>query len=254
MKLISWNVNGLRASWDKGLFEFIEGARPDVLCLQEIKVQEHQLSEQQKNPLKYHSFWFAAEKPGYSGVSVYSKVEPISVINGIQIPEFDSEGRIIQLEYPNFVLLNAYFPNSQREHARLPYKLDFNAAIQKHCEGLVKKGKNIILCGDFNVAHKEIDLKNPKSNQKTAGFLPEERAWMDQFVEAGFVDSFREFNKEGGQYTWWSYRPGVREKNIGWRIDYHCINQAFKDRVKNSLILPNIKGSDHCPIELVVRD
>lgn len=254
MKLISWNVNGLRASWDKGFYKFFEDQKPDVLCLQEIKIQEHQLLDHQKNPFKYHAVWHPAEKPGYSGVSVYSKKEPLSVTKGIGISEFDCEGRVLQIEYKDFILINTYFPNSQREHARLPYKIKFNESIQKLCERLVKKGKNIILCGDFNVAHKEIDLKNPKSNTKTAGFLPEERAWMDQFLAAGFVDTFREFDKEGGNYTWWSYRPGVREKNVGWRIDYHCINEDFKNRVKNSFILPNIKGSDHCPIELVVRD
>lgn len=244
----------MRASWDKGFYKFFEDQKPDVLCLQEIKIQEHQLLDHQKNPFKYHAVWHPAEKPGYSGVSVYSKKEPLSVTKGIGISEFDCEGRVLQIEYKDFILINTYFPNSQREHARLPYKIKFNESIQKLCERLVKKGKNIILCGDFNVAHKEIDLKNPKSNTKTAGFLPEERAWMDQFLAAGFVDTFREFDKEGGNYTWWSYRPGVREKNVGWRIDYHCINEDFKNRVKNSFILPNIKGSDHCPIELVVRD
>ncbi len=254
MKLVSWNVNGLRASWDKGLYGFFEKKKPDILCLQEIKIQEHQLLEHHKNPFKYHAIWFPAEKPGYSGVSIYSKQEPISVTKGIGDPSFDREGRVLQIEFKDFVLLNTYFPNSQREHTRLPYKLEFNKKIQKHCQSLVKKGKNIILCGDYNVAHKEIDLKNPKSNTKTAGFLPEERKWMDQFLSSGFVDTFREFEQEGGHYTWWSYRPGVREKNVGWRIDYHCINEEFRDRIKGSIIHSQIKGSDHCPIELIVAD
>lgn len=254
MNVISWNVNGLRASWNKGLFDFIKKKQPDILCLQEIKIQENQLTDEQKHPLKYHSFWFPAVKPGYSGVAIYSRREPLQVYYGFGFDTADVEGRVLVLEFPQFVLLNAYFPNSQRDHARLGFKIEFNSKLQKFCEKWARKGKNIILCGDYNVAHKEIDLKNPKSNVKTAGFLPEERAWMDQFLAAGFVDSFREFQHAAGHYTWWSYRPGVREKNIGWRIDYHCFNKEFRDRVHGASIFPDVMGSDHCPIEIEVTD
>lgn len=254
MKLASWNVNGLRSSWDKGLYNFIKDQKPDVLCIQEIKALEDQLSEEQKHPVKYNSFFFSAEKPGYSGVAIYSKKEPIGVRYGFGHKLSDQEGRVLTVEYSDFILINAYFPNSQREHTRLGFKIDFCEHMQSYCEEAIERGKNIVLCGDFNVAHTEIDLANPKSNMNNAGFLPEERAWMDGFLKAGFVDTFRLFEKSGGHYTWWSYRPGVREKNIGWRLDYHCINNDFKDKVKSSKIFSHIKGSDHCPILLTVAD
>lgn len=253
MKLYSWNVNGIRAAGRNGFLKWFEDTKADVVCIQEAKATPEQLDETLLHPLKYHSFWNPAEKLGYSGTAVYCKKEPLSIINGMGDAQFDREGRVQAIEYADFVIINAYFPNSQRDAARLPYKLDFCEAMLKFCQKYVKKGKNIILCGDYNIAHKEIDLKNPKTNVNNAGFLPEERAWMDQFLSKGFVDCFREFEKGKDHYTWWSYRPGVREKNVGWRIDYHTVNQEFINQVKGARILPNVKGSDHCPIELITK-
>ncbi len=262
MKLASWNVNGIRACFrneDQGGFmQWFEDEKADVVCLQETKAHPDQLGDlfhaPLLNPLKYHAFWHPAEKAGYSGVAIYSKKEPLRVQEGIGASEIDREGRVLVAEFPKFTLINAYFPNSQRDHARLPYKLVFCRKMLKFCEKLQSEGKNIVLCGDFNIAHKEIDLKNPKSNQENPGFLPEERAWMDQFVQAGYVDSFRHFNSEPDHYTWWSYRPGVRERNIGWRIDYFAVNGEFKDRMKRAYHQPLVRGSDHCPVILELKE
>lgn len=260
MRLYSWNVNGIRAAQRNGFLKWFDEYPSDIVCLQETKARRDQLEsdfELQKllNPKQFHSFWHSASKAGYSGVAVYSKKEPLSVTEGLGDQEIDSEGRVLILEYPEFVLINAYFPNSQREHTRLPFKLDFCQKMLKKCESFRKKGKNIVLCGDYNIAHTEIDLKNPKSNQKNAGFLPEERAWMDQFLKKGYIDTFRNFHPdEPGHYTWWSYRPGVRQKNIGWRLDYFCTNPEFKDRLKAANHLPTVMGSDHCPVQLDLKN
>lgn len=253
MKMVSWNVNGLRSVHTKGFFDFIDQAKADLICLQEIKVNPDVLKEPLKHPLGYHSFWNPAEKLGYSGVAVYSRTEPLDVIKGIGHKVADTEGRVITLEFKDFVLVNSYFPNSQRDHARLPYKLEFCKQMRRHLDGYKKKGKHVVICGDFNIAHKEIDLKNPKTNTKNAGFLPEERAWMEDLLANGYVDTFREFEKEGGHYTWWSYRPGVREKNIGWRLDYFVANEEHRDRLKASSHLCDVKGSDHCPVLLTLK-
>lgn len=251
MKLVSWNVNGVRSCWNKGLADYLKLENADVVCLQETKIQDDKLTNDIRNPFKYNSFWSCADKNGYSGVGTYSKTEPESFRNGIGVPEFDSEGRVHTLEFKDFYLVNAYFPNSRRDHSRLPYKLEFCAAIKKYLDKL-KKSKHVIICGDFNIAHKEIDLKNPKTNKDNAGFLPEERAWMDRFLSSGYTDTFRMFESGGDHYTWWSYRPGIRKRNIGWRIDYHCIDDGFKPAVKKSVIRSEIMGSDHCPILLEV--
>ena len=254
MKLITWNVNGIRACSKNGFSKWFEANSADVICLQEIKATPEQLEDDLKNLLKYNSYWNPAEKKGYSGTAIYSKKEPLSIRVGMGLNEFDSEGRVLTAEFKDFFMVNAYFPNSQRDHARLGYKLDFCDAMLKFCNKLQKEGKNVVLCGDFNIAHTEIDLKNPKTNMDNAGFLPEERAWMTEFLTAGYVDSFRHFNKDPENYTWWSYRPGVREKNIGWRLDYHCVNDDFKDRIKATTHQTKIKGSDHCPVLLELRD
>ena len=253
MKLISWNVNGIRAAEKKGFLDWFEKERADIVCVQEIKANPSQLSPELLNPKKYHSYWHPAQKPGYSGVAIYSKQEPLSIQIGMNDPTIDAEGRVLIAEYPDFTVINNYFPNSQREHARLPYKLSFCKKILELSEKLVSEGKNLILCGDFNIAHREIDLKNPKSNVDNAGFLPEERAWMDRLLEHGYVDTFRQFNQDPGHYTWWSYRPGVREKNIGWRIDYFVVNEAFTDRLKGASHQAHVKGSDHCPVSLTLK-
>lgn len=246
---VSWNVNGIRALEKKGFTEIVEDLGADILALQETKAQPEQLSDQLKNIDGYHSYWHSAERKGYSGVAVYTRMKPTDVIEGIGSQRFDSEGRVLTLEFKDFYFVNIYFPNSGPELKRLQYKLDFNTRLQNFVEELVRK-KSVVICGDYNVAHKEIDLKNPKANVKNAGFTPEERAWMDDFLAAGFIDTFRLFNSEGGNYTWWSYRFNARAKNIGWRIDYFCVDGKSRDRVAQAHILPEIMGSDHCPVLL----
>ncbi len=253
MKLLSWNVNGIRAADRAGFLDWFAKEKADVVCLQETKANREQLHEPLLNPKGYHSFWHSAQKAGYSGVALYTRKEPLRVSEGMGLPEFDSEGRVLVAEYPEFVLINAYFPNSQRDHARLGYKLAFCDAMLKYCESLRSQGKHVVICGDFNIAHKEIDLKNPKSNEKNAGFLPEERAWMSRFIETGYVDTFRNFVPDPGHYTWWSYRPGVRERNIGWRLDYFFVNQELRDRLRTASIQCAVKGSDHCPVLLQLK-
>lgn len=206
-----------------------------------------------KNPLKYHAIWNPAEKPGYSGTAIFSKKEPLSVELGLGDSQFDNEGRVMIVKYPKFTLINSYFPNSQRERTRLAYKLAFCKKFLKTAEGLRKKGENVIMCADWNIAHQEIDLKNPKTNKNNAGFLPEERAWMDQFISQGYVDAFRQFEKGGDHYTWWSYRPGVREKNVGWRLDYFMATEEFADRLKGSYHRNEVYASDHCPVILELK-
>ncbi|MGE4233648.1 MAG: exodeoxyribonuclease III [Bacteriovoracia bacterium] len=257
MRVLSWNVNGIRAVGRNGFFDWLLKEKPDVCCIQETKANIEQLEDSYISPLGYQSYWFSAQKPGYSGVAVYVKTNqsPDQVQQGIGIEKFDAEGRVITAFFDKLAVVNAYFPNSQREHTRLPYKLEFCAEIAKYCSKLIKKGHSILLCGDYNIAHREIDLANPRTNINNAGFLPQERAWMTSFLsdENGnnaFVDTFRHFIKDGGHYSWWSYRPGVRDRNIGWRIDYHCVNKKLLDKVKDSFIMPSIYGSDHCPVAI----
>ena len=250
MKISSWNVNGIRAAGRAGFLDWFEKENADIVCVQEAKANQEQLDPSLLHPGGYFSYWHPAEKAGYSGVAIYSRREPVGLQYGIGVKEIDSEGRVLIAEYPDFTLINSYFPNSQREHQRLDYKLSFCKKFLEFCQDLRSKGKQLVICGDLNIAHREIDLKNPKSNQKNAGFLPEERAWMDQFLGAGYVDGFRHFNQSPDQYTWWSYRPGVREKNIGWRLDYFIVNQEFKDRLAEVAHRTEVKGSDHCPVNL----
>ncbi len=257
MRILTWNVNGFRSVVRNGFFDWLSKESPDVLCLQETKCNPSQLDESHLAPFGYQTYWHSAKKLGYSGVAVFCKTNktctPKTVYEGIGISEIDDEGRVLVAEFEDFTLINAYFPNSQREHARLGFKLKFCKDMLKYCEKFKKAGRNIILCGDYNIAHKEIDLRNPKSNENNPGFLPQERAWMDEFLSNGYCDTFRNFIQEGGHYTWWSYRPGVRERNIGWRIDYHCVNERFLPAIEKSRILNSIYGSDHCPVELVLK-
>lgn len=253
MKLASWNVNGIRACSQKGFLKWFEALDADVVCIQENKAQVNQCDASIVNPLKYHSSWHSAQRKGYSGVTTFSKKEPINIYSGMDIPEFDVEGRVLTFEYPDFILINAYFPNSQDAGARIAYKVRFCEAILKYCESFRKKGKNVILCGDYNIAHKAIDLKNPKANEKNAGYLPEERAWMDKFTGTGYVDAFRKFEQGPDHYTWWTYRFNAREKNVGWRIDYFCSNPEFEDRLKKCYHQPEVFGSDHCPVILEIK-
>ena len=250
--IVSWNVNGIRAAEKKGLLEYMAGEAADIVCLQETKAKPEQLSEELKAPDGYRSYFSSAVKAGYSGVAVYSREEPLSV-ERLGIAEFDDEGRALVVEYPDFVLINGYFPNSQDAGARLDYKLGYCDAVLDVCNGLVGAGKNVVVCGDYNIAHKPIDLARPKENEGNAGYLPEERAWMTKYLDAGYVDTFRMFNQEGGNYTWWSYRTRGRERNVGWRLDYFCVNEGFSGRVESSEIRSEVMGSDHCPVVLKLK-
>jgi len=258
MKIISWNVNGIRAAEKSGFSEWFNSEAPDILCINETKAEPGQLSSALINPvakkITYNSYWASAKKKGYSGVAIYSKTKPLDV-HFLGIKEFDDEGRTLIAEFENFSLIACYFPNSQEGGKRLDYKLAFCDAILQQCNSLVKKDRNFILCGDYNIAHTPIDLAHPKENEKNAGYLPEERTWMDTFTGEGHIDTFRFFHPgEKGHYSWWSYRSGARERNIGWRIDYFCVNKTFLSRIKSSIIRPEVKGSDHCPVELTIED
>lgn len=248
-KLLCWNVNGIRAMEKKGFVDIMAELAPDIMAIQETKAHPDQLSEALKKIDGYHAYWHSAEKKGYSGVAVYSRIKPDKVLYGMDIDQFDREGRVLTLEFRDFYLVNIYFPNAGNELKRLSYKLDFNTALLDFVKKLAEE-KSVVVCGDYNVAHKEIDLKNPKNNIKNAGFTPEERSSMDHFIAAGFVDTFRMFNQEAGHYSWWSYRFNARAKDIGWRIDYFCVDEKSKTRVKSASILKDIMGSDHCPVQL----
>lgn len=245
-------MNGIRAAAQKGLTDWLGETSPDILCLQETKAQREQLDNHLAQPDGYTAYWNSAEKKGYSGVVTYSKTEPLAVKYGLGLEQYDGEGRVIETEYEGFILFNIYFPNGKRDLSRVGYKLAFSDAVLDRCETLKAQGKNLIICGDYNTAHKEIDLRYPKANQKTTGFLPEERAWIDKFIAHGYVDTLRQFNQEEGQYTWWTYRLDARNRNIGWRIDYFFVNESFMSQVKDAFILPGILGSDHCPLGIEI--
>lgn len=251
VELLSWNVNGIRACINKGLIKWVQERNPDILCLQETKAQAEQISFTFDLP-DYQVYWSSAEKKGYSGVVTFTKIKPISVLQGLGVKEFDIEGRFLQTEFKDFFLINLYFPNAQRELKRLDYKLRFNHTLLEYINELKKKEKGILLCGDFNVAHKEIDLKNPKENQNNAGFSPQERAFFSKLLDHGYIDTFREFDQSPDQYTWWTYRYNARARNIGWRIDYFVINQEFREKLASAFILADIEGSDHAPIGLTL--
>lgn len=249
MKIISWNVNGLRAVMRKGFHDFVAAQSPDIICLQEIKARQEQV---ELDLDEYAGYWNSAQKPGYSGTLILSKIEPLSVKYGLGIEDLDGEGRVITLEFPGCYLTNVYTPNAQRELTRLEYRTQkWDRAFLKFLQSL-ERTKPVIFCGDLNVAHKEIDLANPKTNQKNAGFTPEERSSFDRYMNHGFIDTFREFESGPGHYTWWSYRAGARKRNIGWRIDYFCVSQSLRRDLKASTILPDVEGSDHCPILLTM--
>lgn len=249
--IVSWNVNGIRSVLGKGFLPWLKASGADVVCLQETKIQASQLTGELISPpgLSYRSYWHCALRKGYSSVAAYCREEPLSV-SPLGAPEFDGEGRVMVLEFPAFTVINAYFPNSQEGGARLSYKLSFCDAILKYASRLVKKGKNVVICGDYNIAHTAIDLARPKQNEESPGYLPEERAWMDKFTSSGFTDTFRMFTKGPGHYSWWSYRGNARANDVGWRLDYHCVNEGFSPRVKSSEILKDVGGSDHCPVRV----
>ena len=246
--MISWNVNGIRAAQRKGLLDWLGEEGPDVLCVQETKASPEQLSEELVRVEGYHSYFSSAERKGYSGVATFTKEEPKEVSHGFGIEKFDNEGRTLRLDFGDFVLFNIYFPNGKASDERLEYKMEFYDAFLKHLDQLRADGRNVIVCGDVNTAHQEIDIARPKANEKISGFLPKEREWMDQWIAHGFADTFRMFNQEPDNYTWWDNRGGARARNVGWRIDYFFVNQGFKERVTNAFIMPEVMGSDHCPI------
>jgi len=248
IRILSWNVNGIRAVQRKGALDWFLSDKPDILCIQETKARAEQLDKFLTSVDGYYVYFSSAEKKGYSGVALYSKQQPSNVSFGMGIEKFDSEGRLIIADYENFVLFNVYFPNGKLSKERLQYKMDFYDTFLEQVVQLKQQGKKIIVCGDVNTAHQEIDLSHPKQNEKTSGFLPEERAWIDKFIDNGFVDTFRIFNQKPENYTWWDVRTRARERNIGWRIDYFFASENMQNQIKAAFILPEIMGSDHCPI------
>ena len=254
MKLVSWNVNGLRAAMQKGFKEFFEKVDADIFCVQETKMQEDQIDiEIESLSKKYYTYWNSAIKKGYSGTAVFTKKEPIKVSYGLGIEEHDKEGRVITLEFEDFYLVNSYTPNSKRELERLDYRMIWEDEMRRYLSKL-DKIKPVIYCGDFNVAHKEIDLKNPKTNHRNAGFTDEERNKMTQLLEAGFTDTFRYlYPEKENSYTWWSYMFHAREKNVGWRIDYFIVSKKIEEKIQESTIYDDIMGSDHCPVGITIK-
>jgi len=253
LKIVSWNVNGLRAVLKKGFLDFFDMVRPDILGIQETKLQESQLPDEIKAPFGYHSYWNYAEKKGYSGTGVFCKEVPKNVKTAFESDHLSLEGRVIEVEYDEFTLFNIYFPNGQMSEDRLNYKMKFYDDCLDYFNSLWRKGKKLIIMGDVNTAHHEIDLRNPKANEENSGFLPIERAWLDKLVVSGYVDTFRRFHEGPDHYTWWSYRFSSREKNTGWRIDYFFVTEDLIDNVEDSYILSDIYGSDHCPIGLKIK-
>ena len=252
LRLLSWNVNGIRAIQKKGFLGWLEKESPDILCLQETKAHVEQLTKELINPNGYETYWSSGEKKGYSGVALYTKAEPKKTETGFDIKKYDSEGRILITDYDDFILFNIYFPNGQRDQERLNYKLGFYDEFLRYVNDLKDKGRKIIICGDVNTAHKEIDLARPRENQNTSGFLPIERKWMDKFFECGYIDTFRHFVKDGGHYTYWDPVSRARERNVGWRIDYFIISPNLLKNLKSAFILPDVMGSDHCPLGIEI--
>lgn len=250
MKIISWNVNGLRSVYKKGFLEWLEETAADIVCLQETKIQESQLTFDLIKANNYYSFFSSAQRKGYSGTAVYSKKKPLMVKRKLGMDRFDNEGRTLELKYPRFTLINLYMPHGGRQKENLEYKLQVYGSLFKKLEKIKKK--KVILVGDFNIAHEEIDLARPRQNQSNIMFTLKERKQIDKLIKLGFTDSFRKFHKEGGSYTWWPYFRNARERNLGWRIDYAFISQGLLSKLKDGFILPKVKGSDHCPIGIEI--
>lgn len=249
-KILCWNVNGIRAAWRKGFLEWLYMESPDILCLQETKAVPGQLDDELREPHDYHVYWSYPERKAYSGVATFARERALRVHNGFGVEEFDVEGRVVITEHPEFTLLNVYFPNGKKDESRLKYKMEFYEAFLQYLEPHRAKGDKLIICGDFNTAHNEIDLARPKENEKVSGFLPIERAWMDRFVAQGYIDTFRHFNKEPNQYTWWDFKTRARERNVGWRIDYFFVTENLLPSVSKAFIMPDVMGSDHCPVAI----
>ncbi|MBP6757053.1 MAG: exodeoxyribonuclease III [Bacteroidia bacterium] len=250
MKIITYNVNGIRAAMNKGLVEWLKGANPDVLCLQEIKATPDQVDVSQFEALGYHLYWYPAQKKGYSGVAIFTKLKPLHVEYGCGIEAYDFEGRMIRVDFETCSVLCAYHPSGSSGDERQAFKMKWLEDFQNYINQLKSNTPHLVLVGDYNICHKPIDIHNPKSNAQTSGFLPEERDWFEQFVQSGFIDSFRYFNQDPHHYSWWSYRAGARSKNLGWRIDYNLVSNHLETHLKRSVILADAMHSDHCPVLL----
>jgi exodeoxyribonuclease-3 len=250
MRVVTYNVNGLRAAMGKGMLDWLSLVNPDVLCLQEIKANPEQVDLSGFEALGYKHFWYPAQKKGYSGVAIFTKLQPIHVAYGCGIKAYDDEGRVLRIDFADMSIMSVYHPSGSSGDLRQEFKMKWLDDFSNYINQLKKTIPNLLLCGDFNICHKPIDIHNPKSNANTSGFLPEERAWMEQFINSGFVDTFRHFNKDPHHYTWWSFRAGSRAKNLGWRIDYNIVTQAMESRLKSAGILPDAMHSDHCPVLL----
>lgn len=253
VKIISYNVNGIRAALKKGFDNWVEETNFDIYCLQETKAHEEQLDNEWLKKLGYHHYWFSAQKKGYSSVAIFTKTKPEGVIYGMGKKMFDNEGRSILMVFKKFALLNVYFPSGSSGEERQVIKMKFLKAFLPYVKKLKKQYTNLIICGDHNIAHHEIDIHNPKSNKKSSGFLPEEREWMTKYLKSGFMDTFRHFNESPHQYSWWSYRANARTNNKGWRIDYFITSEEMKKHLRNAKILPKVKHSDHCPTYLEIK-
>jgi len=252
VKIISYNVNGIRAAMGKGLINWMDQEQPDVLCIQEIKASPEQVGVFELEEMGYHHYWYPAQKKGYSGVAIFSKQEPKKVTYGCGIKEYDFEGRVLLADFEDLTVMSVYHPSGSSGDDRQAFKMKWLADYQEYINDLKKSRKNLILSGDFNICHKAIDIHNPISNAKTSGFLPEEREWMENFIQSGFIDTFRYFDPSPHQYSWWSYRANSREKNLGWRIDYNLASKNLETRLKSASILPNAMHSDHCPVVLEI--
>jgi len=253
LTILSWNVNGIRAAQRKGFLPWLAGTDPDIICLQETKAHPEQLDAELLNPPGYHTYWEHPERKGYSGVATFTKEESYKTQTRFHIPDFDTEGRVLITDYTDFVLMNIYFPNGKKDQFRLQYKLAFYDIFLVFADELKDRGRKIIVCGDFNTAHNEIDLARPRENSKVSGFLPIERAWLDKFVSHGYVDVFRSLHPEPHQYTWWDMKSGARARNVGWRIDYFFVSENVMPEVADAFIMPEVPGSDHCPVGITLN-
>lgn len=248
IRLLSWNVNGIRAVHKKGFLDWLDRESPDILCLQEIKAAPDQLPSEIVAPPGYHSYWFSAEKKGYSGVAVYSKTEPLKVETSMAMERFDKEGRLMKLEFKDFILFNVYFPNGKASQERLKFKMEFYDEFIDRLEKLRRQNNRLIFCGDVNTAHHELDLARPKENERVSGFLPIERKWIDKVISLGYVDTFRHLHADQVIYSWWDMKSRARDRNVGWRIDYVFVTRDMLDSVKSAFVLTDVMGSDHCPV------
>ena len=247
-QIISYNTNGIRAAINKGFNKWIKETSPDILCIQETKIQYGQIDQVIYEKLGYNDYWYSAKKKGYSGTAILTKDKPGLLLSGMQIEKYDIEGRLIRADYNDITLLCAYIPSGTMGGIRQAFKMEFLKDFHKYIDNLKKTNPNIIISGDFNICHKPVDINHPEKHKKSSGFLPEEREWMDNFIKSGFIDTFREFNKESEQYSWWSYRANARAKNLGWRIDYNMISESLRTRLKGAGILNSVNSSDHCPV------